>query len=158
MGSTLRWKQHHLHSVYMRVQWTKCKRQQFFFLCTLNKKQIENCRALCILTKLVIILNSAADFQYCISLAKETGSLTHSEDEDREAAFHSHYGCDSELGTKCPLSNSLQNLKKAQSCKYSRAHATTQNVSSHPPQTPTHEHTHTVWARRSRRDRIAVQQ
>lgn len=38
--------------------------------------------------------------------------MTHSEDEDREAAFHHHYGCDSELDTQRPLSNSLENLKR----------------------------------------------
>lgn len=99
-------------------------------------------------------MNSATAFQHCTSLAKETRSLTHSEDEDGEAAFHRHYGYDSELGTKCPLSNSLEIFKKAQSYKYSQS-----NVSSHSPHThtPAHKRIHTMWARQSCRNRNAVQ-
>lgn len=86
-----------------------------FLVLWMNKKQIQNCRVLCNLSQItscVSILNPSTAFQYCTSLAKEMGSLTHSEDRDSEAAFHRHYGCDSELGTKCPLSNSLENVKR----------------------------------------------
>lgn len=164
MDDTLSWKQHHLHSIYMRV-YSECgaKRSRFFLLLgTWNEKATnKNYRVLCDLSRIpgcVSIWNSATALQYCAALAKETGSLTHSEHEDREAAFCRHYGCDSELGTKCPLSNSLEILKRhSHTNTVRRKYSQLVEMSPHILHTHQHKGTHTVWARRSCRDRNAVQ-